>query len=340
MVSPVLKGVDKDRALADALMQEVAAWDARRARSQQTTLGPSTVGACREYIRATIARDEGAVGGDDTHEVKWPAFVGTILGDALEAIFAEQFEAITQFPVSATLPRTGLVVGGHGDVYTPALFVGASRLIDLKSKAELATVRRYGASVEYLIQISIYFLALVQSGRLGTDALASLVYIDRSGAENRFETITIDYEEALRWVDHAEDRLDDVMAWFEEGISDEERERRRWALRDKDPWNWCFNEKVMCKFRFNCWGSSQVDPPQLLQDEHVLAAERYEEASQLEKELGKIKNTAKIELAGVNGTSPDGLRVAWVNTGRKDTQTDEPLMRIDVRRIAPPATKG
>lgn len=326
-----MKKIDQDRALADWLLGIVAEWDNNRPRSRQLTLGPSELGGCREYIRSVVENEPGIpeVG------FKAAALMGTAVGDFLEQIFGEVVNAITQLEIETHLPRTGITVAGSSDAIIPPtvmdlpnetlkLLVAGGLLLDFKSKDKLATIEREGASLEHLIQLASYLVGAVKMGVLPPTAAAALVYVDRSGVDKRFDTVTMDYDEAVRWVDLAEDRLMDVQEVIARGSQEEDK----WALRDKSP-SWCF--AVQCQFRENCWGGSEHRPTGKIEHPDELdAIRRYVEARDDEKAAIARKAQANRDLAGVAGLAPDGTTVTWTATGRKDPDGNQAL-RLDVR---------
>jgi hypothetical protein len=218
--------------LGDAILGAVADWQNNSPRSQQSKariLGMSEMGGCREYIRATIAGEPKT----PQEEIKWPAFVGTALGDSIEEIIGGMGFS-TQEDAKLTLPRTGITVMGHLDARTK----GA--IVDLKSKSELATVRREGPTFKEKAQISGYLVAKVQEGVLDEDATGHLVYLDRSGRDSTTHVWSTTYQNALLILDAVEERLLDVQHALATGT----REDRNGRLMTDEPRSWC--ESVQC----------------------------------------------------------------------------------------------
>lgn len=326
-----MKAVDRDRALADWLLDVVVDWDNNRPRSQQVVLGPSEVGGCREYIRSVVENEPGL----PETGFRAAAFMGSAVGEYLEKAFGDAAAALTQIEIECELYRTKITVAGHSDAIIPPTVVdlpnttvkevlAGGLLVDFKSKAGLATVEREGASLENIVQVCVYLVGAVQMGILPPTASAALVYVDRCGTDKRFSTVTFDYEEAQRWVDLAEDRLMDVQEVIARGSLEEDR----WALRDKSP-SWCF--AVQCPFRENCWGGSEHRPTEKIEHPDELEqVRRYIVARDEEKDAQSRKADANRHLWGVSGITPDGTTVSWTPTGRKGPD-DSPIMRLDVR---------
>ncbi len=276
-----------------------------RPRTRQVTLGPSDLGSCREYIRNVIA------GSPRQGNDEWPtaAAVGTMVGDYVESVVGEEMGALTQVPVQTTLPN-GLVVAGHADI----VLVNENCLADVKTKAELDTVRKEGASLENLVQVSIYVLGLVQADVLAEGATASLLYIDRSGGTQDIYEIELSWEEIQHYIAVVVDRLDEVMT-AQEHVDAGEPEWAH-ALRDKTP-PFCFSPKVMCPFRDLCWKGSEWYPDEDIKDEEVVTNVQQFIAARSEHTAAEARRrSAREKLKGVEGlvTVEDGAwSVHWEN---------------------------
>ena len=87
--------------LADRFLRALKDFENAKPRKKQVRLGPSELGGCREYIR-NVMIDSPMQEADE-----WPtaAVVGTLLGTHLESVAAEYMGAVTEVPVTATLPN-------------------------------------------------------------------------------------------------------------------------------------------------------------------------------------------------------------------------------------------
>lgn len=308
-----------DPEFAQYLLDAVIAAQNDRPRDKQRAIGPSGLGGCRELIRATMAGDVG----DDPVGWKLAAWVGTVGGDALEALFGDKLGALTQRPVTTTLPRTGLVVAGHSD----AIFVGQNICSDLKSKDGFEKIEAMDESdiFENIVQICVYTLGLVQDGTLKEGATARLVYWDRSGNEPHFIAVPISWEGILRYVDIAEQRLLEVLA-AQDRLEAGDLEARH-GLRDKSP-SFCFSQKVQCRFRYACWeGSEWMPEGKIDHPDDVRNVELYVEARETAKRKGDLQKQVREDLRGVQGKTADGWVVSWTNV--RDDGTGG---RLDVRK--------
>lgn len=288
----------------------VKEYDDNKPRSRQLHIGPSEVGHCREYLRAKIAGDDEQPSG----ATKWSAFIGTAVGDALEHVMSSTRGAVTQLPVSYTLPRHGFTVSGSLDVLWPkrgadsdALRDTFNEVWDWKSKDGIDGVMRDGPQRKEWIQVSIYLLAALDLGYVDEDAIGTLVYYDRSGKDKQVWTASVTVREARGWIEAAEERLDDVIrALADPAYGDGERH-----LRDEaEQTCWYFG----CPFYAQCWAG--YEPAEKITDERLIAAMRqYDEGRELGKAAKKLQDEAKGilgvgEEVPVSGRSED-FSVAW-----------------------------
>ncbi len=290
--------VDEDR--SGRLLWAVNQWQENRPRTRQVTLGPSSLGGCREFIRATLAEDEGLA---RTERGLDGAAVGTLVGDGLEPVFESELGFLRQVPTQTSFEELGLVVAGNADlVDVENPWVG-----DLKSVDGLEEVRREGPSLKYLIQVSTYAFGLAQLGVLHEPS-ASLIYYDRSGSDKEFLVYTIDWDEILGYVAVAEQRLHEVIAAIEAGSPEE----MRWQLRDEEP---SFCHYIQCPFRMNCWGGSDWVPADTIESEDGKAAiDSYVRARKAAKDAESWKKSAREGLRGRQGvavTETGKWAVSW-----------------------------
>lgn len=312
--------LDEDQDLGKLFYQIVGDWENESARSMQAGLGPSEIGQCPEYIRAHVSGDYRI----PEEGLKDAAFMGRAIGDLMEQVFGERVEAITQKQLTATLPTTKLVISGHSDVIIP----GRDCILDIKTKAEFATVTKEGASFQNLVQLSAYFLAAVEAGILTKGGLAILLYVDRSGRESRFLTVSWTYEEALEYVSMAEQNLQEVVrvlakqtALAKQGVAPAEiwdrLEMDRALLRNEKP-STCF--AIQCPFREACWGKTATLPVGPIDDPNALQAiANYVDGRELKKSAENLMVTANMTLGkmGIEGVTPDGYVLSWRSTGRR-----------------------
>lgn len=290
------------------------------ARSQQATarvLGMSDLGGCREFIRATIAGDPKST----RRQLKWPAEVGTAVGDFVEAIMGENGMDV-QETVTLTLPGIGIQITGHLD----EIDVVNGDLIDNKTVNGLGEVKRDGPSDKYAVQISGYLVAAVQEGRLQQDAVGTLMFFDRSGAEPDPYVWSITYKMALSILDWARERLLDVQ----HALSTGSREDRDGRLMTDEPESYCW--AIGCPFYDACWAG--YTPTETIEHPRIVAAvDRFIQARDDEVDAAARRKAARDDLRAVEGivdVGPNkGTVVRWtLAESQRGTISD----RLDVRK--------
>ena len=285
---------------SDELLDALVHHEAERPRSRQLTLGPSELGGCREYIRNVM------VGAPLQGNTEWPtaAVVGTLLGEHVERVAEEVLGALTQVPVTTTLPN-GLKVSGTADIVMPE----RNMLADVKTKVGLSEVRKDGPSLENCVQVSIYVLGLVQGGVLREGASASLLYIDRGGTEQVLYEVTLDWERIEYFIQVVVDRIADVLD-AQEHIDKGEVEWAR-ALRDKTP-PFCYSPRVMCPFRDLCWEGSEWVPDEVIEDLDIIeVVEAFVRVREDYNSAAADRMQLRERLRGVSGRTPSGFSVNW-----------------------------
>lgn len=292
----------------------------RTQQSDKRILGPSELGGCREYIRASIAGDPKA----PTTKVKWAAFLGTVTGDAIEeAVRAQIPGAVTQERVTVTLP------GGTRATGSLDIRLGRDGIIDLKSKSGITDIMSEGPSLKHLIQISAYLVGALQADLVDPDAYAALLYFDRSGDEKRMYAFVIDVEDAMYFLEVADRRLLDVADAMATGVSQS-------YLRD-EPESWCFHTE--CQFYQACWGGEDYNPTAPITAERsVKALRRYDKLRAIKKTAEAGIKQAKAELfpdmtderTKIEGVTADGLQLKWRLT--ENGKTGFISYTIDVRQ--------
>ena len=286
--------------LSDELLDALVHHENERPRSRQLTLGPSELGGCREYIRNVM------VGAPIQGNSEWPtaAVVGTLLGQHVEDVAGEYLGALTQVPVTTTLPN-GLVVSGTADIVLPE----RNLLADVKTKVGLSEVRKDGPSLENCVQVSIYVLGLVQMGVLTEGATASLLYVDRGGTEQVIYEVTLDWDRIEYFVGVVVDRITDVLD-AQEHIDKGEVEWAR-ALRDKTP-PFCYSPRVMCPFRDLCWEGSEWVPDETIEDLDIIeVVEAFVRVRDEYNAAAADRMQLRERLRGVSGKTPSGYSVNW-----------------------------
>lgn len=278
--------------------------ESNQRRASHHTLGMSSLGGCREYVRASLEAGDGSMSEDA--DLKWAAMVGTLLGDGIEHIMMDRLDAVTQNRLTLHLKvgETEITVEGTADLLFPHPPYGyPEAVVDLKTAAELYTVRREGPKFGYRAQIAGYLIAAIEAGVLSPDAVGELVFFDRSGKDSTTHSWQIGEGDARVVLEAVSERLQDVVHAIDTGQR---------APRDEDP-GWC--AAVGCPFFAGCWGDgSQLD--EVTGAEAQDAMRRYKEARDKVKEWTASRDTARDDLLGVSGIFPDGTRLSWSESSR------------------------
>lgn len=270
------------------VMEAVRSMSMNTTRTQQQlehVVGVSEMGACRNYLTHMVKGTEY----DDPTDIKWPAFIGTSLGDRLETAVELLGGTRTQVPLTVTLP-SGLAVGGTCDVLRP------DGVWDFKAVDGLQMIRRSGPTFQQKAQIMLYLLAAIQAGLVPEeDAVACLIYVDRSGKDPQPHVWMHKFDMSI--IETVDSRLEDVVYAVQ---TNEE------AQRDQ-PYEWC---KVACPFFNKCRGQ-ELHASGLIEDEEVKQATKfYREGLRLEKEGKALKAEAKDRLVGVEGSTGEDM-ISW-----------------------------
>jgi hypothetical protein len=318
-----IETIQRGQKLAARIMESVTVQQLnapRTLQSQKRILGMSEFGACREYVRASIAGDPKT----PVTYLKWPAWLGTVVGDAIEdatkAAVIESLvngyggEAVTQKRVTLQLmvgPEDAAVeirISGSADIiFLPVTEVeaaagreGLGDVVDLKSRDGLGLVFREGPPFKEKAQVSGYLVACVQEGILPAETAAGhLMYYDRSGKVEDSYTWSVDYPTAVQILDAASERLMDVARAL--AIPGQH------APRD-EPESWCYH--VQCPFYQACWNGYM--PEEKIENEHALEAIRmYRDARRDRNAASDALEALKNELTGLQGKTDDGVIVRW-----------------------------
>lgn len=311
----------------------------RSKQQQDMYIGVSTLGHCRQYaalmMKQTPFTDE---------RDKTAAFMGTVLGDAIEAqLEIDHPEWIIQqklqYPVEAELMSGGLV-DGTADIVIPFEtsatvqeweasqeegYDGPNLYIqgiwDNKSKAELETIRKYGPSQQQIFQIHGYAKAAIAAGLLNPDYPIILgdVYFDRSGSNVTPYGVFHVYTEDV--VQQINEWINDVIYAV---IHNED------APRDKTR-DWCHN---WCEYASVCRGTD-TDVTGLIEDPEAIATiEKYAEWSAKETEAKNAKKAMKktLDMIEPGSTGKYLFRKTWVN-GFDVAYTNPGYSKLDVRPV-------
>lgn len=291
----------------------------RSAQQNDFKLGVSNLGHCREYARLMITQTPFSNVVD-----KSAAFFGTVTSAPIEEQVKRDFpEFIIQDELVFELPSGGSILG-HSDIIIPhwaATDEMPQGIIDLKSKAELETIRKVGRSQQQQFQLDGYTEAARKKGYFDEDKpiLQSNVYYDRSGRDPQPYAVTTVFNP---------DGLHTIDQWVEDvkyAVIQGER-----ASRDL-PREFCAR---FCEYFDVCRGND-TDAEGLIEDAEVIAATHvYMEGMEMEREGKKKKDRAKEVLQDVNGSTGEFvIRTVEVGEVEMKAYTRKPYKKIDIRKV-------
>lgn len=283
-------------------------------------LGISDLGHCRRHAQLTIEEQPDT----DEQDNYQAAFNGTAIGDMIEKHLPYE----TQGEVRVTIPmRDGYTLSllGHPDVIRRDDDGKVTGVDDLKSKAGLDIVRKYGAPQNNIWQVTAYGKALIDAGEADPDTLElALVYIDRSGSDPQPHVV------AWTW---SEEDWNAIVEWLDDIV--EAMVTNTEASKDMPREAFC---QTSCELYSACrGGEGDTDVTGLLnQERYVTAMEAYLEGGRMESEGKRLKRAAQIELRGVAGNIPtsQGMKsMRWIDVPGGDVSfTRQPYQRLSISK--------
>lgn len=310
--------------IADLVVQAIvnnSMTSARTAQSNDNKIGASELGMCRSYLQRMILQEEKR----EEERIPWAAFIGTALGDALEAaLMKSNPDIVTQYETETLFP-SGRLVPGHIDAHLATAMdeVGGGWVLDFKAKDGLVVSERGEPDRAHVYQIVSYYLALVQQGILDpATAKAFIVYVDRSGRDSTPVVKEIHVTNHL--INEIDEFVGDAVQAVLDGVE---------APRDR-PYEWC---NIACPFFLNCRGSDELHAEGLITDPEVLtAAAAYQDGLNLEREGKRLKEGAKPYLEGRAGSTGTHV-LSWTHVNASELAFTRPgYDRINFRKIPTP----
>jgi hypothetical protein len=319
------------KALAEAASQTV--YDAiqyganstpRSKQQQDHFIGISNLGHCRNYARLLMLQTPFSDERDKT-----AAFFGTAAGDAVEkAIQKLHPDWQTQCKGTFKLPSGG-EIPGTADIVIPFVAQRPEDGIyqgvwDLKSKAELETIRIYGPSQQQVFQVHAYASAKIADGTLNADhpIFVADVFFDRSGRDIVPYTVFHRYTE-------------DVIQFIDDWVNDVKYAVMQNEEASKDmPRDWCWS---WCEYATTCRGND-TDVEGLIEDPEVIAAaEVHQEAAEIIKAQKKRQEQVKPTLEGKQG-STGKVNVRWIDYNETFIEgfTRKGYKKLDIKPVPGP----
>lgn len=360
--APVKPQIVRDTVLEQRMLEAVIADRNDQPRNKQVQVGPSSIGFCRELLRAGLF--EGNLEALHAPETQWAAaaHVGTVMGADLERIFGVRLSALEQQRVTTYLAKIGVSISGSLDL----IFLDSDVVTDLKSTTDIGGVlydleknaaaietllmiwregNLYNHNVEtpdggyelteavlsrfsklhYYVQLAVYVTGAVQAGILSPQAEGRLVFYDRAGDYQDFVALVITAEELAMFFDIGQERVLQVAQAQEAYEATGGNPAVIAKLRDQTP-SFCFSKKVMCPLRDRCWGGSDWDPEQAIDTPEVVSSvDRYIRGRDMEKMGKAMRAAAREELRGIEGRLTDGRAISWTGASKNTINVVETL---------------
>lgn len=342
--------IPRDSELEAALLAAIVADRNDQPRSKQVQVGPSSIGGCRELLRAGLFEGH-TLAEPETH---WAtaAFIGSVAGEALEKIFGQRLGALEQQRMTTLFERLGLQISGAIDL----MFIDRNQITDLKSTGDmggllydlkknagaistLLSIHQEGllynkgvetpdggyelteavlqkvSKLHYYVQVAVYVTGAMQAGILSPGAEGRLVFYDRGGSYQEFVAVKVSAEEIALFYDIAQHRIEQVAQAQAAYEATSGNPATISHLRDMTP-SYCFSPKVMCPRRAHCWmGSDWTADNRITNPDQIAAVERYAAGRDMANMGDAMKRAAREELRGIEGVLPDGKMVTWVRGG-------------------------
>lgn len=299
-------------------IQNASNGTARTAQQLDYRLGVSNLGHCRNFARLMTLQTPFSDVRDKT-----AAFFGTVSSEPIEAqVLVDNPDYMIQSTLVVQLP-SGAKIPGHSDIIIPSWAATPTRpqgIVDLKSKAELETIKKMGRSQQQQFQLDGYAAAAVDAGYLDPALPIYLTntFYDRSGKDQVPYSITTLYDPlSIQTID---DWVADVMYAV---LNNEE------ASKDM-PREWC---NSYCEYATVCRGND-TDVQGLIEDPEVIAAVQvYTDATKAEGVAKEAKAAVKSVLEGVNGSTGTHV-VRQVEIGESEVSyTRAAYTKLDIRPV-------
>ena len=306
-----------------ASIQNAADNTDRAQQAKEFVLGVSNLGHCRQHAVLAIRQTPPSDVRDKT-----AAFIGRVLGDAIEAQMAIdhpdwEFQQLgtVEFPSGGNLD-------GHTDIVIPWSAATAEYpqgVWDLKSKDKLEVVKRYGQTTQQKYQLISYADAMIREGKLNPNEPIWLcdVYFDRSGSTPECYSIGF-------WYDPND--MEEIDSWVGDVIYAAAHNED--ASRDM-PREFCWK---YCEYATICRGND-TDVQGLITDPEIKAAvDMYREGLDLKNEGEKLQKQAKAIIpSGLAGsTGRNNVRWIHVSESKRKESVVAAYDRLDIKPVPGP----
>lgn len=285
--------------IANDLIKAITTTSRGSARSNQVQIGPSEIGGCR---RRTWNRLNNV-----TETNPNTLNLAAIMGTAIHTYIQEAFHAQDPFGERYLLEQAFEYgeLKGHVDMYDTEKM----EVIDWKTTKKSGLT--YFPSKQQRWQVQLYGYLIEQNNKPVTTV--TLVAIPRDGDERDIVYHSEPYDqsialEALEW-------LRDVKARTDAPAPEKDLSFCKPYCSYYDP-----TGEVGCPSRLKAEAEGIV----LTDDIAISAAQTYIHILDEEKRLQQAKDAVKDLLEGVNGVTPDGIKISWTQiAGRKSIDEDK-----------------
>lgn len=288
--------------IANELVNVILSAQNSSKRGRQTEVGPSEVGGCARALWNRLNDVE--VTNPDT--IRFPAAFGSAIHHHIQEAFRRQDPFEERYLIEREWRSEAHELMGHIDLYD----IENKEVVDWKSSTKKSLSGGYFPSRQQRWQVQLYGLLLDENGHEVKNV--TLVGIPRDGNERDIVVHTEPYDknialEALQWLEMV--RNTTVPPAPERDIS--------FCA------NYCgFYDPTGTK---GCIGrpkesaeGAEISDPQITK-----AANDYLFVTEQIQKFEKWKDSIKATLEGVQGITPDGVKVSWSKiSGRKSLDAD------------------
>lgn len=274
----------------------------RTAQKDAGEIGASDLGSCRQKVAYTLRQVT-----PTNAPSKWAAAVGTYVDAGVkEARKAARPWLLHDVRMQVTLPN-GMQFWCSADEIDPE----ENAYTDVKTKAELATIRRLTAGDQPRWQRHVCYLAAHQAGHVAAEGTVRNIFLDRSGRDD---------QPHVEQEPYSLDVVLEAQAWLEDAVYAAEHGED--AMRD---WSRPMCERF-CEFYTRCRGS-ETFAEEYLTGYRADQLAGFVAARAQRKEAEQIEDALRLELLGVTGRSDTHWVRSTVSNGKR------PSTRLDAGLI-------
>ena len=303
--------------IANELIKTLSATSKQSARAQQESVGPSEIGGCRRKVWYRINGQEKV----NPNTLSLASVMGTAIHSYIQEAFQKADPTGFLYELEVEVNHDGL--RGHVDMYDRM----NHEIVDWKT----TKIRNlsYFPSKQQRWQVQLYGYLMDKNGY--TVENVTLVAIPRDGDERDIVYHSEPYNPEIAL---------EAIAWLREVESMTEA-----PAPEKDA-SFC---RLYCSYYdesglVGCVGRGKdLAEGAVIEDTQIAnSAKKYLEIVERINELENEKDGIKATLEGVNGVTPEGIKVSWsITAGRKtvDEQEVEKLLGFVPKKIGKESTR-